>query len=152
MFDRMQKVVLAAAGLAALALGGSAVAGAASSSSTTTQSGTTTQSRPNFPAPGTAAHENAEKPVTGDAASKAKAAAEKSVGSGSTATEVTTDFTGDGYEVTVKKSDGSTVEVHLDKSFNVVERGPGGHDGPDGGSSANSGAGFAPSDGGTVGA
>jgi hypothetical protein len=85
------------------------------------------------PAHGTAAHEDQEKPVTGDAATKAKAAAEKSVGSGSTAGEVTTDFDGNGYEVTVTKSDGSKVEVHLDKSFNVVQ-GPGGHhgDGPGG--------------------
>jgi hypothetical protein len=44
---------------------------------------------------------------------------------GGTATEVTTNFTGDGYEVTVKKSDGSTVEIHLDKSFQVMRR-PGG--------------------------
>jgi hypothetical protein len=28
--------------------------------------------------------------------------------------------------VTVTKSDGSTVEVHLDNSFNVVQGGPGG--------------------------
>jgi uncharacterized membrane protein YkoI len=129
MFDRIRKAVLAVAGLVVLALGGAALADAASNSSGTTQSGTTTQSRPAIPAHGTDAHENAEKPVTGDAAAKAKAAAEKSVGSGSTATEVTTDFTGDGYEVTVKKSDGSTVEVHLDKSFNVIQGGPGGHHG-----------------------
>jgi len=43
-----------------------------------------------------------------------------SVGSG-TAGAVTTDSHGDGYEVTVKKTDGSTVEVHLDSSFNVQQ-------------------------------
>ena len=130
--NRIQKVLMSVAGLAALALGGSALAGAASNTTTTpapSSSGTTTQTRPSMPRHGTAAHEDAEKPVTGAAADKAKAAAEKSVGSGSTATEVTTDFTGDGYEVTVKKSDGSTVEVHLDKSFAVRQGGPGGHDG-----------------------
>jgi len=63
--------------------------------------------------------------VTGDAATKAKTAAEKSVGSGSTAGDVTTDFDGAGYEVTVTKSDGSKVEVHLDKSFNVRQGPPG---------------------------
>ena len=122
MSKRIQKMLLMLAGLAAFALGGSALAGAANkaSKSSTTQS--------SIPQHGTAAHEGAEKPVTGTAADKAKAAAEKSVGSGSTATEVTTDFTGDGYEVTVKKADGSTTEVHLDKSFNVRQ----GHGGPDG--------------------
>jgi hypothetical protein len=153
MFDRIRKAVLAVAGLVVLALGGAALADAASNSSGTTQSGTTTQSRPAIPAHGTDAHENAEKPVTGDAAAKAKAAAEKSVGSGSTATEVTTDFTGDGYEVTVKKSDGSTVEVHLDKSFNVIQGGPGGHHGQGpGDAGSNSGASAPAADAGTVGA
>jgi hypothetical protein len=78
----------------------------------------------NFPAHGSAAHEDAEKPVTGSAASQAQAAAVKSVGSG-TAGAVTTDFTGNGYEVTVTKSDGTSVEVHLDSSFTVMQGGPG---------------------------
>jgi len=65
------------------------------------------------------AHESAEKAVTGANATKAQAAAVKAVGSG-TAGAVTTDFTGSGYEVTVTKSDGSTVEVHLDSSFAVA--------------------------------
>lgn len=130
MFNGVQKTLVAGAAFAALALGGSAIAGAASSQSTTTtttQSGSTTQSRPAFngPAHGTAAHEDAEKPVTGDAATKAQAAAVKSAGSG-TAGAVTTDMTGDGYETTVTKSDGSKVEVHLDKSFAVIQgHGPG---------------------------
>jgi hypothetical protein len=61
----------------------------------------------NGPAHGTAAHEDAEKAVTGTAAASAKAAAIKSDGSG-TAGAVTSDFTGSGYEVTVTKADGST--------------------------------------------
>src|SRR4051812_48721542 len=125
---RVQKMLATFAGLAALALGGSALAGAASNTTTNTS----TQARPSIPQHGTATHEDAETPVTGAAADKAKAAAEKSVGSGSTATEVTTDFTGDGYEGTVKKAAGSTTEVHMDKSFNVREGGPGGPGGPHG--------------------
>jgi hypothetical protein len=82
-----------------------------------------------MPAHGTAAHEDAEKPVTGAAAAKAQAAAVKSVGGG-TAGAVTTDFTGNGYEVTVTKSDGSKTEVHLDSSFNA-RQGPGTHGGPE---------------------
>lgn len=132
MLNRIQKMVLTLAGLAALALGGSALAGAASSTGTNSTPSTGTQSQPAQPEHGTAAHEDNEKPVTGTAADKAKAAAEKSVGGGSTATEVTTDFTSDGYEVTVKKADGSTVEVHLDKSFKVLQGGPGGRHGDHG--------------------
>ena len=97
----------------------------APSSSATAPSGPDGQSG-SFPQHGTAAHEALEKPVTGANATKAQAAAVKSVGSG-TAGAVTTDMTGKGYEVTVTKSDGSTVEVHLDASFAVEDHGPGGH-------------------------
>ena len=44
-----------------------------------------------------------------------------------TAGAVTADFDGSGYELTVTKSYGSTVEIHLDSSFNVMQ-GPGGFD------------------------
>ena len=94
-----------------------------SSSTSSSSSSTATASQPAMPAHGTAAHEDAEKAVTGTAATQAQAAAVKSVGSG-TAGSVTTDFTGQGYEVTVTKSDGSQMEVHLDNSFNVVQGGP----------------------------
>jgi hypothetical protein len=141
MFKSMRNVLVAVAALAALALGGSAIAsattgssspsGSTASSSTSGSSRTATpQTRPAFPPHGSAAHEDAEKPVTGAAAEKAQAAAVKSVGSG-TAGAVTTDFTQKGYEVTVTKSDGTKVEVHLDSSFNVM-RGPGGPGGPGG--------------------
>src|SRR5437763_4683767 len=132
----IKKSLAGVAGLAALGLGGSAIAGAATSSSTTTtgaaQKPPGAQARPGFPAHGTAAHEDAEKPVTGSAAAKAQAAAVKSVGSG-TAGAVTTDFTGNGFEVTVTRSDGSSVEVHLDSSFTVMTPGHGGPGGPGGG-------------------
>ena len=55
------------------------------------------------------------------AATKAQAAAVAAAGGG-TAGAVTTDYTGKGYEVTVTKSDGSSVEVHLDSSFNAVRQ------------------------------
>ena len=118
--------------LAAGAIGGGVLAGtlSANAAGTTNPSnnGSTSAEAPpaNFPAHGTAAHEDQEKAVTGANATKAQAAAVKAVGSG-TAGAVTTDFTGTGYEVTVTKSDGSTVEVHLDQSFNVQDhRGFGG--------------------------
>ena len=132
MFHQVKKVVVGAAALGALALGGSAIAGAATSQTTTTtnQNGSSTQAPPAFngPAHGTAAHEDAEKGLTGAAAAKAQAAAVKSVGSG-TAGAVTTDITGRGFETTVTKSDGSKVEVHLDSSYNAFQ-GPRGHGGP----------------------
>ena len=128
---RVKKLLAGVAGIAALAVGGSAIAGAATSSNTTTTTPGSSSSQTaapafNGPAHGTAAHENAEKAVTGTAAAKAQAAAVKLVGSG-TAGAVTTDYTGAGYEVTVTKSDGSSVEIHLDSAFNALQ-GPGGHD------------------------
>ena len=135
MFRKAKKGVGALVAVAALAVGGAAIGSAATSQGTTTT--TTTVTAPNgsaapsappanMPAHGTAAHEDAEKPVTGDAAAKAQAAAVKYVGSG-TAGDVTTDFTQNGYEVTVTKPDGSAVEVHIDSSFTVMHGpGPGG--------------------------
>jgi hypothetical protein len=115
--EKTKKVLFGAAVMSAAALGGAAVAAGASSSSTTT---TTTATNPQFPAHGSAAHEDAEKAVTGSDATKAQAAAVKAAGGG-TVGAVTTDFRGGGYEVTVTKSDGSTVEIHLDSSFNVQQ-------------------------------
>jgi len=132
------KIGLAAA-IAAVSITGGAVgatvfgtAGAATSTTTAaTSTGTSTApADPSFPAHGSAAHEDAEKAVTGTAATQAQAAAVKSVGGG-TAGAVTSDFTGTGYELTVTKSDGTQVDVHLDGSFNVMTGGHGG--GPDGG-------------------
>ena len=59
-----------------------------------------------------------------------------SAGSG-TAGAVTTDRDGSGYETTVTKADGSTVEVHLDSSFTVMQ-GHGGHGGDGDGPSGSS--------------
>jgi hypothetical protein len=131
MFHLTKRVLIGVAALAALALGGSAIAGAATSSTATSSSSSSSPpARPAFtgPAPGTAEHEDAEKTVTGAAAAKAQAAAVKSVGSG-TAGDVTTNYTGDGYETTVTKADGTKVQVHLDSSFNAMEF-PGGPGGP----------------------
>jgi hypothetical protein len=99
-----------------------------------------------MPPHGSASHEGAEKAVTGAAAAKAQAAAVKAAGGGK-AGEVTTDFGGHDYEVTVTKSDGSTTEIHLDSSFNAVQGGhgdgncPGGRMGPPGGSTSGSSSG-----------
>jgi hypothetical protein len=134
MFEKAKKLSLGLAALIGTAVGGAAIAGAATSGSTTTTTTTTVPSpqQPpamNMPMHGTASHEDAEKAVTGANATKAQEAAVKAAGGG-TAGDVTTDYFGNGYEVTVTQSDGSSVEYHLDSSFNVMSR-PGG--GPGGG-------------------
>jgi hypothetical protein len=133
MLSRIKKVGLGVAALAGAAVGGAAVAGAATSHSGTAAAPPQASGKPppalrNMPAPGAAAHEDHEKAVTGDAADKAQAAAVKAVGGG-TAGDVTTDYFGNGYEVTVTKSDGSKVEIHLDSSFDAMGP-PGGPGGP----------------------
>jgi len=132
MLSRIKKVGLGVAALTGAAVGGAAVAGAANSNSGTTTVPPAASGKPppalrDMPAPGTAAHEDHEKAVTGEAADKAQAAAVKAVGGG-TAGDVTTDYFGNGYEVTVTKSDGSKVEIHLDSSFGVMGP-PGGQSG-----------------------
>jgi len=133
MHSKIKKLGLGVAALSGAAVGGAAVAGAATSHSGTAAtlaaaSGTPPPALRNMPAPGTAAHEDHETAVTGAAAGKAQAAAVKAVGGG-TAGDVTTDYFGNGYEVTVTKSDGSKVEIHLDSSFAVMGP-PGGPAGP----------------------
>jgi len=132
MLSKVKKVGLGVAVLTGAAVGGAAVAGAATSNSGTATSPTVPSGKPppalrSMPAPGTAAHEDHEQAVTGEAAQKAQAAAVKAVGGG-TAGDVTTDYFGNGYEVTVTKPDGSKVEIHLDSSFNVMGP-PGGQGG-----------------------
>ena len=149
MFIPIKKVLAGVAAFAALALGGAAISSAAPSSTTTsTSSGSSAAGRPAFsgPAHGTSAHEYAEKAVTGATAEKARAAAVKYVGSG-TAGAVTTDYTQTGYETTVTKSDGSSVEVHLDRSFQAAggpgdHRGSGDHGGPPPGDASGAPAGY----------
>ena len=131
--------LIAVAALGALALGGSArrqrqaVQRAAAGWHRGDRSGRP-DARALFPAPGTAAHEDSEAAVTGANATKAQAAAVASVGGG-TAGAVTTNYDKTGYEVTVTRSDGTTVDVHMDLSF-TVDRGHG----PDPGRSRRLGA------------
>jgi len=135
MSQTLKKTLMGLTALAALALGGSAIAGAATSGNASSTTPAATEPRadgrgggPGFTAadaPGTAAHENAEKTVTGEAADRARAAALASVGGGK-AGAVTGDFRNSGdYEVTVTKTDGSQVTVRLDRAFKV-ESHPGG--------------------------
>ncbi len=151
MTKTLRKLFMGVAALGALALGGSAIAGAAgtsttsSSPSSTESKGGTPGSGYGFPAgeqPGTAAHENAEKAVAGAEAEKAQAAAVASVAGKAGA--VTRDFRNVGYEVTVTKTDGTQVPVHLDGSFKVETHpgGPGRPGAPDNGQMPPAGAAY----------
>jgi hypothetical protein len=143
MLKRLKQLLLGGSALAALALGGSALAGAATGTGSSTTSATSTVAPgyggppggPGFTAadaPGTAAHESAEKAVSGEHAAKAKAAALASAGGG-TAGAVTGDFRNSGdYEVEVTKTDGSKVTVRLDSAFKVQTHPGGGPGGPGG--------------------
>ena len=118
---KVQKALMGLAALAALALGGSALADAASNtSSSTTQ--TATQQPPGGGAPGrhVGANGKQEQPLTCDTADKVKAAAEAKV-SGGTVERVETDVDhGSPYEAHVRKSDGTELEVLVNKDFQVT--------------------------------
>jgi hypothetical protein len=129
MSQGIRKTVMALAALGALALGGSALAGAATSGSSTASppSGSAAQAppagqRPDPTTPGghVGANGQTEKALSSDAAAKVKAAAEAKV-SGGTVERVETDVDhGSPYEAHVRKSDGTELEVLVNKDFQVT--------------------------------
>ena len=128
MSNTIAKGLMAVAAVGALALGGSALAGAAGQSTTTTTQGSTTaQGRPpsaSAPDPTTGGHvgRNGQREVllTGDTAAKVQAAALAKV-PGATVERVETDADhGSPYEAHLRKSDGTELEILVDKSFTVT--------------------------------
>ena len=121
MLSTARKTVATVAALGALALGGSAIAGAAqNSNSTTTQGSQTAQGQPPNGGRHVGANGKQEQALTGDTAAKVKAAALKKV-SGGTVERVETDVDhGSPYEAHVRKSDGTELEVLVNKSFEVT--------------------------------
>ena len=97
MKDKLKGAFIAAAAIAALALGGAAIAGAA----------------------GGGDDDKTEKPITGQALERAKTAALDHTGGGNVTGTEAPDEEG-AYEVEVTRTDGSQVDVHLDKGFNVL--------------------------------
>ena len=98
MRDKLKGIVIALAAVAALGVGGAAIAGAAGGGSD---------------------DQKTEKAITGAALDRASAVALKEVGEG----KVTQTEAGDeegAYEVEVTRSDGTQVDVHLDKQFKVL--------------------------------
>jgi uncharacterized membrane protein YkoI len=99
MKDKLKGMLIAAAAVAVLAVGGAAVAGAGGG--------------------GDDDKGERDTPISGSALGKAKAAALDHTGGGTvSATEVGDEESY--YEVEVTRSDGSQVDVQLDRGFNVV--------------------------------
>jgi uncharacterized membrane protein YkoI len=99
MKDKLKGVAIAIAAVAVLAVGGTAIAGAASGGD----------------------DDGTDRAITGQALDRAKAAALNATGGG----KVTETEAGDeegAYEVEVTRADGSQVDVHLDKGFNVLNQ------------------------------
>ncbi len=116
---RLAAAGLVASGLVAGAvLAGSHIAGAASGTSNGTSSGTAAAARAGTD-PATMSHGPGETLLTDGTASKVKAAALAAV-PGGTVIRVETDSAGSPYEAHVRKSDGSTVTVKVDKAFKVT--------------------------------
>jgi hypothetical protein len=137
MFERTRKTAMALGALGALALGGSAVAGAADNGSSDSSSGSASQSASADSQRPAGRHIGAngerEQALSADVAAKVKEAALAKV-SGGTVIRTETDVDhGSPYEAHVRKSDGSEVEVLVNKDFHVTavnEMGPGGPGGP----------------------
>jgi uncharacterized membrane protein YkoI len=99
MKDKLKGAVIAAVAIVALAIGGAAIAGAT----------------------GGGDDDNTDKAISGQALERAKAVALDHTGGG----RVTGTEAGDeegAYEVEVTRGDGSQVDVHLDKGFNVIDQ------------------------------
>lgn len=108
MRDKLKGAIIAAVVLVALAAGGAAIAGAA----------------------GGGDDDGTDKAITGKALDHAKAVALQHTGGG----KVTGSEAGDeegAYEVEVTRTDGTQVDVHLDKSFHVINSSGDGDNGED---------------------
>ena len=108
MSNRLKKVLITVAALAALALGGAALAGAAGGGN----SGAQEQERSDAG--------DASKAITGDAKARAEKAALAATGGGKVNQTELDNENGATYEVEVAKTDGTQVDVRLDDNFSVV--------------------------------
>ena len=128
MFDRIGKFGATVAVLAAVAVGASAVAGAATSNTSSGSSSGSTQAAPpqgyGYGGPGAppagAPQHKPETPLTGDTAARVKAAALAKVPGGTIERVETDSDHGSPYEAHIRKSDGTELEVLVNKSFEVT--------------------------------
>jgi hypothetical protein len=70
---------------------------------------------------GSGGQDESDESLTGDAATRASEAALAATGGG-TVVAIESEGGGAGYEVEIRKADGSEAEVELDKDFNVFQR------------------------------
>jgi uncharacterized membrane protein YkoI len=96
MRDKLKGALFVAAAIAALAVGGAAIAGATGGGD-----------------------DGNGKPVTGSALDQASKAALEQTGGGRVSGSEVNDEEG-AYEIEVTRDDGSKVDVHLDRGFNVI--------------------------------
>jgi uncharacterized membrane protein YkoI len=133
--NAVRKTLISIAALAAAALGGSALADAARSTSTAKTTSTTAAAATGPKQDGgrhIGANGQREQALSADVAAKVKAAALAKV-SGGTVERVETDVDhGSPYEAHVTKSDGTQVEVLVNKDFTVTAVNAMGHGGPGG--------------------
>lgn len=118
MTDKLKMAAGTAAAIAALGLGGTAIAGASGGGSDTNTDKPVAGRKSDR---GGDRAEKPDKPITGQALQRAKAVALQATGGG----KVTDTEVGDeegAYEVEVTRADGSQVDVHLDKGFNVINQ------------------------------
>ena len=125
MFSSIGKLAATVAALAAVAVGAAAIAGAATSNNTTAGTAAPGYAPPQGagpqggPPPGARQHKP-ETPLTGDVASKVRAAALAKVPGGTIERVETDSDHGSPYEAHVRKSDGTELEVLVNKSFEVT--------------------------------
>jgi len=98
MKDKLKGMIVAVVAVAALAVGGAAIAGAAGGDD-----------------------EASQKPISGSALDRASAAALERTGGGSVTETEVGDEEG-AYEVEVRREDGSSVDVHLNKDFELLSQ------------------------------
>lgn len=146
MIDKLKKILLGVAALAALGFGGSALAGAAGGKDGAAKQGEAAEQNEaaeGKESGGGAADkdnvqdengkddageasesggkgEESDKPLTGDVASKAKRAALAETGGGKAGEAEAEQENGASYSVEVTKTDGSKVDVHLNDKYKVV--------------------------------
>ena len=128
--DMVKQSLAAVAGVAALALGASAIADAASNSSTTPSASSTPAASaqgyggqaPGGTPPGrhVGANGRQEQPLSSDVSAKVAAAAKAKVPDATVERTETDVDHGSPYEAHLRKSDGTELEVLVDKDFQVA--------------------------------
>jgi uncharacterized membrane protein YkoI len=117
MNNRLKSGLIAAAAVAALAGGGAAIAGATGGGGSDTAVAPATGGGDEASARG---DDGAGQPITGSALDKAKSVALQQTGGGQVTGSEIRDEEGY-YEIEVTRADGSQVDVHMDRNYNVLD-------------------------------